>query len=81
MVQMIPTAAYLERYVFELRDPGGDAQIRHAVTLARRAGGAEVVVDGVVVAEGWEVADGWEAVVIELAKGACDRESGRSRGC
>ncbi len=70
MVQMIPTSAYLDRYVFELRSPPGDAVVRHAVTLTRPAGGAEVSIDAVVVSEDWEHVDGWEVTTAELTDGA-----------
>ncbi len=75
MVQMIPTAQFLDNYVFVT----GFSYDFNYVQVIRELGTAEVVLDGVAVT-GWEPVAGWEVATVEIDEGAHAIESGASFG-
>ena len=75
MVQMIPTAQFLDNYVFVT----GFSYDFNYVQVIRELGAAEVVLDGANVT-GWEPVAGWEVATVEIDEGAHAIESGASFG-
>ena len=78
MLQMVPTSAYLQRYVFELPSP---AEFSSVVSITRRAGAGEVRVDGAAIpSDEWTPIDGWELVRLALDHGVHVIESDEAIG-
>jgi hypothetical protein len=67
MVQMVPTAQFLDRYVFAT----ANAYTQNYVQAIRPAGGAEVVLDTVAIpANDWETIGDWEIATVLIEEGA-----------
>lgn len=77
MVQMVPTAQFLSRYVFVTRM---DFDL-HFVQVIRAAGSDEVMLDGVVIgSSAWESLGQWEVATLEIDGGSHSLESADSFG-
>jgi hypothetical protein len=66
MVQMVPTAQFLDNYVFVT----GFAYDYDYVQVIREAGSADVMLDDDVVVTGWETIAGWEVANVQIDEGA-----------
>jgi hypothetical protein len=75
MVQMVPTAQFLDNYVFVT---GYDYEYNY-VQAIRPSGGADVSLDGQVVG-GWQTIAGWEVTTVEIEEGAHTIESSDNFG-
>ncbi|MFO7563812.1 MAG: IgGFc-binding protein [Enhygromyxa sp.] len=65
MIQMVPTAQFLDRYVFVTAFNYPE----HYVQVIREAGTAQVLLDGEAV-EGWESVGGWEIATVQIDEGS-----------
>jgi hypothetical protein len=64
MVQMVPTAQFLDRYVFVT----GDNYDFNYVQVIREAGNADVMLDDMIVS-GWQPVGGWEVANVVIPEG------------
>ncbi len=65
MIQMVPTAQFLDRYVFVT----GVGYTHHYVQVIREAGASDVLLDDTPVA-GWESVGDWEVATVLIEEGA-----------
>lgn len=72
MVQMVPTAQFLDNYVF-VTGIGYDPH--NYVQFTREAGGADIVVDGAVPTLSWTSVGDWEVATLQISEGAHAVES------
>lgn len=64
MVQMVPTAQFLNNYVFVT----GFSYESNYVQVMRESGSSDVLLNGVVV-DGWAAVGGWEVATVEIDEG------------
>ncbi|NVB39460.1 IgGFc-binding protein [Pseudenhygromyxa sp. WMMC2535] len=76
MVQMVPTAQFLDRYVFVT----GYNYDEHYVQVIREAGGPDVVLDDVVIADAFAVIGDWEVANVAVEEGPHEIHSEGSFG-
>jgi hypothetical protein len=70
MVQMVPTAQFLDNYVFVT----GTSYESNFVQVMREAGSADVILDGQSIS-GWAPIQGWEVTTVSISEGAHQIES------
>ncbi len=71
MVQMVPTAQFLDNYVFVT----GTGYESNFVQVMREAGSADVTYDGGQIVSGWAPIQGWEVATVSISEGAHQIES------
>ncbi|PRQ03066.1 hypothetical protein ENSA5_18370 [Enhygromyxa salina] len=75
MIQMVPTAQFLDRYVFVT----GSGYSQNYVQVIREAGTPDVMLDGAAVA-GWSAVAGWEVATVLIEEGPHEITSAGSFG-